>query len=133
MDAGGVDLPAAGVHEGEPGAGPLGVIGHPVTGHPGNILDHSLAAAQDPVDQRRLANIGPADDRHHRHGAGRLGVGVLLVLAVEQREVLIVELELVQAHAQGTLNRQVIDIVALDGLRGLAHSGVLQLSRVCIR
>src|SRR6185369_4845402 len=59
-------LPATGVDDREPAPGPFGVIGDPVPGHPGRVLDHCLAAAEEPVDQGRLADIRPPDHRHHR-------------------------------------------------------------------
>ena len=59
-------LPAAGVHHRERAAPPGGVVGDPVPGHPGHVLDHGLPAAQDAVDQGGLADVGPADDRQHR-------------------------------------------------------------------
>jgi len=51
VDAGGVHLPAAGVDDREPGAGPLGVVGNSVPGHTWDVLDDGLASAQDAVDQ----------------------------------------------------------------------------------
>ena len=48
----------------------VGVVGDPVAGHAGHVLDDGLAAAEDPVDQRRLADVGPADDGEHRDRAG---------------------------------------------------------------
>ena len=56
----GVRLPAAGVDEGEPAPAPQRVVGDPVAGDPGNVLHDRLAAAEDPVDQRRLADVRPA-------------------------------------------------------------------------
>ena len=64
--AAGVGVPAAGVDDGEGAAVPVGVVGDPVPGHAGDVLDDRLAAADDPVDQRRLADVGPADDGQHR-------------------------------------------------------------------
>ena len=68
--AAGVGVPAAGVDDGEGAAVPVGVVGDPVAGHAGDVLDDRLAAADDPVDQRRLADVGPADDGEDRHRAG---------------------------------------------------------------
>src|SRR5262249_53918468 len=59
-------LPAAGVDQGEGAPAPGGVIGHPVAGDAGCVLHHRLAAAENPVNQGGLANVGPADDRDHR-------------------------------------------------------------------
>ena len=64
----GVRLPAAGVDEGEPPSVPECVVGDPVAGHARHVLHDGLAAAQDAVDQRRLADVGPADDRDDRRG-----------------------------------------------------------------
>ena len=54
-EAAGVGVPAAGVDDGEGAAVPVGVVGDPVAGHAGHVLDDRLAAADDAVDQRRLA------------------------------------------------------------------------------
>ena len=70
-EAAGVGVPAAGVDDGERAAVPVGVVGHPVAGHAGHVLDDRLAAADDPVDQRRLADVGAADDGQHRDRSGR--------------------------------------------------------------
>ncbi len=67
-----VRLPPAGVLNGEAVPGPGGVVGHPVAGHPGQILHDGLAAAQDAVHQSRFADVGPPDDGHHRRRAGGL-------------------------------------------------------------
>ena len=66
----GVGVPAAGVDDGEGAAVPVGVVGHPVAGHARDVLDDGLAAADDPVDQRRLADVGAADDGEHGDRAG---------------------------------------------------------------
>ena len=61
-----VGVPAAGVDDGEGAAVPDGVVGDAVAGDAGDVLDHGLAAADDPVDQRRLAHVGAADDGQDR-------------------------------------------------------------------
>src|SRR5260370_9887295 len=67
-------LPAAGVQQGKRPASPGGVVGDPVPGHPGSVRDDRLPAAEDPVHQRRLADVRPADDGHDRRGLpGSLG------------------------------------------------------------
>ena len=66
--AAGVGVPAAGVDDGEGAAVPVGVVGDPVAGHAGDVLDDRLAAADDPVDQRGLADVGPTDDGEDRDG-----------------------------------------------------------------
>ena len=65
-EAPGVGVPAAGVDDGERAAVPDRVVGDPVAGHAGHVLDDRLAAADDPVDQGGLADVGPADDGQHR-------------------------------------------------------------------
>jgi hypothetical protein len=67
-----IGVPAAGVDDGESATGPVGVVGHSVAGHARHVLDHGLAAADDPVDERRLADVGPADHGEHRDRAGGL-------------------------------------------------------------
>lgn len=64
---GGVDtedvlLPAAGVDDLEAAACPLGLVGDPVTGDPGLVLDDGLTAADEAVHQGRLADVRTADD-----------------------------------------------------------------------
>ena len=71
----GVGVPAAGVDDRERAAVPVGVVGDAVAGHAGDVLDDGLAAADDPVDQRRLADVGAADDGQHRQRAGSAVVG----------------------------------------------------------
>ena len=68
----GVGLPSPGVLHDEPAAGPQRVVGHPVAGDARDVLHHRFPSAQDPVDQRRLADVGPADHRHHGRRAGLL-------------------------------------------------------------
>src|SRR5215475_2578463 len=71
----GVGLPPSGVHQGEGPAAPEGVVGHPVPGDAGGVFDDRLAAAENPVDQRGLADVGPPHHRDHGNGAaGRGGV-----------------------------------------------------------
>ena len=62
VDALSVDLPATGVEQGESAARPLRVVGDPVAGHAGRVLDDGLTTAQHTVDEGRLADIGPPDD-----------------------------------------------------------------------
>ena len=69
----GVGRPATGVDQHELPAVPVRVVGHPVPGHSRDVLDDGFAAADDPVDQRRLADVGTADDGDDGHGQGRLG------------------------------------------------------------
>ena len=107
LDAGDVDLPAARVHEHEPAAGPLGRVGHAVARHARLVLHDGLAAAEDPVDQGRLADVRPPDDGEHRQRL--LDLGVLVgPLGVQERLVRLVELELLEADAQRALARDVV-------------------------
>ena len=65
----GRDLEAAGVHDDEPPAVPLGVAVHPVAGRPGPVLDDGGArVAHDPVEQRALADVRAARRRRRRAG-----------------------------------------------------------------
>ncbi len=65
VDAEHVLLPAAGVDELEAAAGPVGLVGDAVAGDARLVLDDGLAAADDPVDQGRLADVRAADDGQH--------------------------------------------------------------------
>ena len=67
--------PAAGVDERELAALPLGVDLLAVAGDAGLLLDDRLAAAEDPVHQRRLADVGTTDDGHDGHGSSRCVAG----------------------------------------------------------
>lgn len=81
--ADGVGFPAAGVHDGELAAVPLRVIGDPVAGDAGDILDDGLPAPDQPVDQSGLADVGSPDDGHDGYRAG-VGVGVGIAEVVER-------------------------------------------------
>ena len=69
--AAGVGVPAAGVDDGEGAAVPVGVVGDPVAGDAGDVLHDRLAASDDPVDQRRLADVGAPHDGEDRQRAHR--------------------------------------------------------------
>ena len=58
--------PAAGVDHGEGPPAPLGVELLAVAGHAGPLLDHRRPTADDAVDQRGLADVGPSGDDHQR-------------------------------------------------------------------
>ena len=77
----GIGVPAAGVDHREGATGPVGVVGHPVAGHARHVLDDGLAAADDPVHERRLADVGPADHGEHGNRSGGLVGGVLAHIA----------------------------------------------------
>ena len=54
--------PPAGVDHQEAAPAPLGLDGLAVAGDTGLLLDDRLAAAEDPVEEGRLAHVGTADD-----------------------------------------------------------------------
>ena len=66
VDAARVGLPAAGVDEREAAVHPLGLVRHAVAGDAGGVLDDRLAAAEDAVHERGLADVRAADDRDDR-------------------------------------------------------------------
>src|SRR5680860_75450 len=74
-----VRVPAAGVHDREGATVPVGVVGDPVAGDAGLVLDHGLPTPDDAVDQSRLAHVRAADDGQdgdaHIGGSGGVGVG----------------------------------------------------------
>ena len=58
--------PAAGVDQAELAGPPVGDDLLAVAGDAGHLLDDRLATTHDPVEQRRLAHVGAADDRDDR-------------------------------------------------------------------
>ncbi len=56
-------IPPAGVDEGEFLSVPFRPVAHAVTGDSRNVLDDGFTTTEDAVDQRRLADVGTADDR----------------------------------------------------------------------
>src|SRR5581483_172300 len=62
--------PATGVDDGERPPDPFGVEDLAIPGHTGPLLDDRLPPPDDAVDQRALADVGPAD-----HGDGRDAAG----------------------------------------------------------
>ena len=73
--AAGIGIPATGVDHGERPAVPVRVVRHSVAGDAGAVLDDRLAPPDDPVDQGRLAHVGPADHGQDGYRAdGRVGV-----------------------------------------------------------
>ena len=100
----GADLPAAGVDEGEPAAGPLRVVGHPVAGDARRVLDDGLPPAEDPVDQGGLADVRAAHDGHHRLRPLGERDEAALTGRLEKRAVLVAEVEVLQAGAQDALH-----------------------------
>ena len=113
VEAGDVDLPAAGVDDGEAAPGPLGRVGDAVARHPRRVLDDGGAAPQHPVDEGGLADIGPPDDGQHGRAGLRLLAGGGPPPAGEQGQVLLVELVVGQAGAQGLGPPLVLGLVPL--------------------
>ena len=68
VERGPAGQPTAGVDDGELPAGPLGVEELAVAGDAGSLLDDGLPAADDAVDQRALAHVGPARPPADRAG-----------------------------------------------------------------
>ena len=66
VDAAGVGLPAAGVDEREAAVHPLGLVRHAVARDARGVLDDGLAAAEDAVHERGLADVRAPDDRDDR-------------------------------------------------------------------
>ena len=60
-----VGLEAAGVDDDELAAVQLCIAVVPVAREPGEIGDDGIAALRDSVEQRRLADVGPSDERDH--------------------------------------------------------------------
>jgi hypothetical protein len=85
-------VPPPGVDEGEPASRPARVVRDAVSGDAGDVLDDGLTAAEDAVHQRRLADVGPSDDRDDRQRAGvplvdeRLVVGEQICMCAVRRE-----------------------------------------------
>ena len=117
LDAGDVDLPAAGVDEREPRAGPVGRVAHAVARDAGLVLDDGLAAAEDAVDEGRLADVRAADDGEHGEDDDRLLADLADVARVQEGKVLVLELVLGEAGAQRPLT------VGVAGLVGQHQGG----------
>ena len=62
----GIDLEPAGVHDDEPAAVPLGVAVEAVASRPRTVLDDRRPMADDAVEERALADVGPTDDGDDR-------------------------------------------------------------------
>ena len=95
-----VGLPAAGVDDREAAAEPLGLVGDAVARDAGGVFDDGLAAAEDAVDERGLADVRAAHDGEHRQ-RGQVGDALGAFGGVlEDLEVFVVELVLGEAGAQ---------------------------------
>src|SRR5690606_33478670 len=92
LQAGGVRFPSAGVDDREAPPVPQRVVGDAVAGDAGDVLHDRLAPAEEPVDERRLADVRPPHDGEHRGGWRRRAVlGVRGAGAVGGPEVVGVE------------------------------------------
>ena len=100
IDALRVRLPAAGVDEREPAVHPLALVGDAVTGDAGGVLHDGLAAAEDAVHERRLADVRATHDGDDREGRRELDAVLTEGDAGEQRRILIVQLVIGEARAQ---------------------------------
>ena len=86
-------------------------------------MDHGRTTPQDPVDQGGLPDIGPTDDSEDGQPGLRDGVRGRNGPTVQQGEVLLLELVVGQAPAQG-LGAQCVPAIALSGLiEGLLDQG----------
>ena len=79
--------------------GPLRGVGDAVARDARRVLDDGLAASQDSVDQRGLADVGSADDGENRQARRDVAGIVELDVAGEQRQILLVQVELVEVGA----------------------------------
>ena len=75
-----VGLPPTGVNQGEGGGVPVRLIGHPVSGDTGSVLDHRFAAPEDTIHQRRFPHVGAP---HHSED-GKCGLGTILTIVILQ-------------------------------------------------
>ena len=121
VEAGHVHLPAAGVDDGEAAPGPLRGVGDPVAGDTGGVLNDGLAAAQDPVDQSRLAHVGPADDGQDRQPGLDAVTGGQAAVGLQEGEVLLIELVVGQARAHGLGPQVLLGVPLGGGVGGLLH------------
>ena len=100
VDALRIGLPAAGVDDRELAVLPLGLVVHPVAGDAGGVLHDGLATADDAVDERGLADVRAADDREHRQRRQVDDALVARVDALEDGDILVIELVVREAGAQ---------------------------------
>ena len=74
----GVGLPPPGIYQGEGGGVPVRLVGHPVSGDTGSVLDHCFTTPQDAVHQRRLPHIGAP----HNSKNGKSGLRSILAIVI---------------------------------------------------
>ena len=65
-----LEVQAAGVREQEPAAQPLHGPFEPVTRDAGDRIDDGAPRSGEPIEQRRLSDVRPADDRHAGQAGG---------------------------------------------------------------
>ncbi len=101
VDATRVGLPAPGVDHREPAAVPFGLVGDAVAGDTRGVLHHGFTPPEDAVDERRLAHVGPPDDR--QHGQRRQVGDRVRILADRQQDVAVrfIELVVLEPGTQG--------------------------------
>ena len=119
-----VNFPAAGVHQRKVAPSPLCGVGHAVAGHAGRVLHDGLAASEDAVDQRGLTDVGAPDDGEDRQARRDVAEIVDLNLARQQREILFVQVELVEVGAHDAGARRGVLVGQVDHLgrgRGLVR------------
>ncbi len=120
MDAGGIDLPPTRVDQGEVAPCPVRRILHTIASNPRDVLHNSLAAAQDAVDQSGFAHVGPTDHRHDRKGSESRPVPVGTGRpAINQRDVLFGEFEVVQSRPEGGFDQRAGVDVGRDLTEGI--------------
>ena len=100
VDAAGVGLPAAGVDHREAAVHPLGLVGDAVARDAGGVFDDGLAAAEDPVHERGLADVRASHDRDDRQCGQELDAVLAELDAREQRRVFVFELVVGERRAQ---------------------------------
>ena len=126
-----VDLPAARVDEREVATRPFGGVRDAIAGDARRVLYDRFAATKDAVDQRGLADVGAADDCKN----GQAGRDVVRVrerrLAGQERQVLLVQVELVEVGAHETGASLGLFVAQFDRVRrGAGCVGDVVLGRV---
>ena len=96
-----VGLPPAGVDEREAPVEVVALVRHAVASHTGRVFDDGFAAAEDAIDQRRLADVRASDDGDHRQGRQVADALFALFRELEHLEVVFVERVVGEPRAQG--------------------------------
>lgn len=92
-------LPPARVDEREAARVPLRLVRHTVARDARSVLHDRLATAEDAVDESALAHVRAADDREHRQGRHRDDAVLPDGRALEQVEVVVIEVVVGEAGA----------------------------------